>query len=93
MKVNDTIRVEPIFDYKHGRRMQVLIVNKDEKLFTTHHDAMGREYVKIKMTEADIFTLIQELNRQLMATQNKVEVLEAEFKRARLKLVESEKEE
>lgn len=66
MKINDELTVNPIWDYKNGRRFQIIVVNKGEApTFTTHRDMMAREYLKLTLTEADIFQLILELQKNL----------------------------
>jgi hypothetical protein len=94
MRINDTLRVEPIFDYKNGRRFQILVVNKEQgQNFTTHHDIMGREYIKLKLSEADIMQLIQELQRNITDPKNDPRILEGNFKKNRLKVVSNKEEE
>lgn len=65
-RITDHIHVETIFDYKHGRRFQILITNPEPgSNFTIHKDVMTRDYVKLKLSDADIMKLIQELQRNL----------------------------
>jgi hypothetical protein len=93
MKVNDTLRVEPMFDYKHGRRFKVYIVNKEPgENFTTHYDAMGKEYVKLKLTDADILQIIQELQRNMTNPMNDPKILQTQFAKNRFKVVDSKEE-
>jgi hypothetical protein len=61
---DDKLRVDPIWDYKHGRRTQIIVVNKSEgELFTSHKDTMTRDYIKLKLSDADIMLLIQKLQK------------------------------
>jgi hypothetical protein len=94
MRISDTLTVEPIFDYKNGRRFQILVVNKEKgQNFTTHHDMMGREYIKLKLSEADIMQLIHELQRNITDPKNDPQTLEGNFRRNRLKIVHNKEEE
>jgi hypothetical protein len=93
MRITDNITVDAIFDYKNGRRFQVLVVNKEPgEKFTTHHDMMGKEYIKLKLSEADIMLMIQELQKNITDLRNDPVILEKQFKRNRLKLIDSNKE-
>lgn len=91
MKVNESIRVETIFDYKNGRRFQILIVNKiKDDIFTTHKDMMGRDYLKIKLSESDLMVLANEIRKNIILTDKDVKFLEERSRRAKLKLVDPE---
>lgn len=92
MRISDSIRVEPIFDYKHGRRFQILVVNKQTgENFTVHKDMLAREYIKLKLSEADIFQLIQELQKNLTNIQNDPKILEAKFMKNRFQVIKGDK--
>ena len=85
MKINDDIRVESIWDQKHGKRFQMLVVNKEPASnFTIRHDIMGREYMKLKLTESDVMQLIQELHKSYQLGSN---VLNINPDKTKLKLV------
>ena len=91
MNINDTLRIEPIFDHKHGRRFQIIIVNKEKnEHFTTHKDIMGRDYLKLKLGDADLIHLIQELSRYIGRPDSDPKILEARSKKSRLQLVKDE---
>lgn len=94
MRINDTLRVEPIFDYKNGRRFQILVVNKEPgQNFTTHHDMMGRDYIKLKLSEADIMQLIHELQKNITDPKNDPKIIEGNFRKNRLKVVPNKEDE
>lgn len=60
------IQVKSIFDYNNGRRFQIIVTNPEPgQNFTVHHDVMSKEYVKLKLSEADILQLITELQKNL----------------------------
>lgn len=60
------IQVKSIFDYNNGRRFQIIVTNPEPgQNFTVHHDLMSKEYVKLKLSEADIMQLIKELQKNL----------------------------
>lgn len=94
MKISDSIRVEPIFDHKHGRRFQIIVVNKEKNdSFTVQHDLMAREYVKLKLNEAEILQLIEELNKNFQSLQSDPKVLELQARKTRLKVIPGKDEE
>lgn len=94
MRINDTLRVEPIFDYKNGRRFQILVVNKEKgQNFTVHHDIMSREYIKLKLSEADIMQLIHELQKNITDPKNDPQIMEGDFRKNRLKIVHNKEDE
>lgn len=77
MKVNDAIHVEPMFDYQNGRRFQILVINKTEnELFSTHKDVMGRDYVKLKLSDSDIMQLINQLSKNLKTPTTHLKLIE-----------------
>lgn len=94
MNINDKIRIEPIWDYKNGRRFQIILVNrvKDEH-FTVHNDTMARSYVKLKLTDSDVFQLIQELQKSIQSIDFDPKIVEARSERTRLKIVKEEETE
>lgn len=94
MNINDKIRIEPIWDYKNGRRFQIILVNrvKDEN-FTVHNDTMARAYVKLKLTDSDVFQLIQELQKSIQSIDFDPQIVQARSERTRLKVVKEEETE
>lgn len=94
MKINDHLTIEPVFDYKHGRRFQILVSNPTKgENFTVHRDMMAREYVKIKLSDADIFKLIVELKKSMTDPNFDPKSAETAARRAHLKLVKGKSEE
>lgn len=89
MYIDDEIRLDQIFDYKNGRRFQVIAVSKDKNnpLFTVHNDMMGRPYIKLKLNEQNIMKLIQELQKGIMANPAQVVQINKESRKPNLRLV------
>lgn len=88
VNINDKIRVEPIWDHTNGRRFQVIVVNKERGAnFTVHKDTMARDYVKLKLSEADIIQLIQELSKSISSIDFDPKIVEARMRGNHLKVV------
>jgi hypothetical protein len=91
VNINDKIRVEPIWDHKHGRRFQFIVVNKEPgENFTTHKDMMARDYLKLKLTDSDILQLIAELKKSIGSIDFDPENVKARMAKCHLKVVEDE---
>lgn len=87
------IRVEPIFDYKHGRRFQIIAVNKEPNAtFTVHKDMMGRDYIKLKLSDADLLRLIDEVRKTMGSMEADPKIAEIRFKKNRFQVIPGEKE-
>lgn len=88
MRLTDTLTVEPIYDPKNGRRFQILVVNKEKgQNFTVHHDMMAKEYIKLKLSEADIMKLIQELTKQIGSPNSDPKIVEARTRKTRFEVL------
>lgn len=91
--INDKLRVEPIWDHKHGRRFQIIVVNKEkDDLFTVHKDMMGRSYIKLKLTDADVFQLIQEMVKSVNSIDFDPKIVEARLGKSFLRIVKEDGE-
>ena len=92
MFIDDEIRLDQIFDYKNGRRFQVIAVSKDKKnpLFTVHNDMLGRPYIKLKLNEQNIMKLIQELQKGITANPAQVVQINKNSRKPDLRIVPSD---
>ena len=89
MYIDDEIRLDQIFDYKNGRRYQIIAVSKDKEnpLFTVHNDMMGRPYIKLKLDEQNIMKLIQELSKGVQANPAQVVQFNKDSRKPNLRIV------
>ena len=89
MYIDDEIRLDQIFDYKNGRRFQVIAVNKnkDAPIFTVHNDIMGRQYIKLKLDQKNIMQLIHELKKGLSANSAQVVQINKDSRKPNLRVV------
>ena len=92
MYIDDEIRLDQIFDYKNGRRFQIIAVSKDKEnpLFTVHNDIMGRPYIKLKLDERNIMKLIQELQRGIVANPAQVVEINKNSRKPNLRLISTD---
>jgi len=90
--IGDNIRVEPIWDPRlQCRRFQIIIVNKQQnETFTVHKDMMARDYMKLKLTDAEVFQLIQELSKSIQSIDFDPKIVQARFGKSHLKVVRDE---
>jgi hypothetical protein len=88
VKISDSITVEKLFDYKNGRRFQILILNKvKDEHYTSHKDMMGRDYIKMKLTEPIMMALLTEIRKNMILSEEEAKLLNKMEKRSKLKLV------
>jgi hypothetical protein len=93
ININDKIRVEAIWDHKHGRRFQIIVVNKERgENFTVHKDVMARDYLKLKLSESDILQLIQELSKSITSIDFDPKIVEARLRGSHLHVVKDEED-
>lgn len=92
MQINDEIRLDYIFDYANGRRLQIIAVNKDKNdpLFTVHRDMMGREYIKLKLDQQGIMALIKELQKGMVVPPGQINRFNRESLKKGLTLVKGD---
>ena len=86
---DSSIRVEPVWDSREQcRRFQIIIVNKrKDETFTVHKDMMGRDYAKLKLSDAEVFQLIQELAKSIQSVDFDPKIVQARFGKSHLKVV------
>jgi hypothetical protein len=93
VNINDKIRVEPIWDHTHGRRFQIIVINKERgQNFTVHKDMMARDYLKLKLSDSDILQLIQELSKSITSIDFDPKIVEARMRGNHLKIIKDDGE-
>lgn len=62
MKINDNIRLNFIYDYENGRQVQLVIT---DPAYSERETLTGKKYIKVNLTDKDIFQIIQAIKTGL----------------------------
>lgn len=91
-RVGDNIAIESSWDPRlQARCFQVIVVNKDNpSTFVVRKDLTGRDYLKLKLTDAEVFALIQELQKSIGSTEFGPKIVQTKFGKVHLELVKKE---